>query len=646
MKESYRLLIGSVGDDIHSVGMCLLTIAFREAGFLVKNLMIGNQLDDFFHHADDFDAIFISCLNGHADLYLEEFPHKLKTFGLGNGAPKVWYLGGNLSVNGEADSVVRKYLSMGFDYVAPKPVGWHVIMEHLLADFERKGIRKRPVHDRMTRDMPSLPGLEAIDDTPLTDEEFHSIREKVLDTWPTGSAVWDTDVKKNHGDPTKNLHAVTKDRLNSFYKPLLQPRTGVAHVSDEIAILKQLRENGLDISSIQLDAASRKKMYAKAREGVLRTEKGKKSFLNGFPIPVHGVQGVEEILGAIDTPFQIRAGSPDHRLTYEIGLAGGTTSVEGGFICYLYPYDKETSPLTNLNYWKYVDKLAGWYYRKHGIIINREYFGPLTTSLIEPTIPMCINILEAVLSAKSGVRCISVGLAEQGNRSQDIAAIRVLDEMTRRYLAKYGFPHCTVSTVFHHYMAAFPSNEAMARDLIINSSTTGALARATRFMVKSPVESFKIPSKEDNVTALHLTKIGVSRARDLEVNREAVSMEMRILERQVSAIIGEVERLGRGSLARGAILAFQNGSLDIPFSPSKYNRNALITARDCDGAVRFVNPEVYPFDDALMDFHREKISQRMLKERRTKIHEIIDQDLTRIWKNEYREWPLDDCYIR
>ena len=42
------------------------------------------------------------------------------------------------------------------------------------------------------------------------------------------------------------------------------------------------------------------------------------------------------------------------------------------------------------------------------------------------------------LSAKSGVKCISVGLAEQGNRSQDIAAIRILLKMTKYYLKKYG----------------------------------------------------------------------------------------------------------------------------------------------------------------------------------------------------------------
>jgi methylaspartate mutase epsilon subunit len=353
----------------------------------------------------------------------------------------------------------------------------------------------------------------------MTDEEYLSTRTQVLQTWRTGAEVLTTDVKRNHTAPNKNLHAVTVERQRAGGGPLLQPRTGVAHVSDEIDILLYLRKNGLDVSSIQLDAASRKNMYAQAEEGVRRTEKGKRSFLNGYPVPIHGVRGVEQIVRAIDTPFQIRAGSPDHRLAYEIALAGGATSLEGGFICYLFPYDKRLSPVDNLKYWKYVDKLTGWYYQQYGIIINREYFGALTTSLIEPTIPICINIVQAILSARSGVRCMSVGLAEQGNRIQDVAAIRVLEQATRQHLSRHGFSDRTVSTVYHQYMAGFPTDPDKARAVITNSSTTGALAGATRFMIKTPVEAYKIPEKEDNAEALHLTRTGIQQAAQVRLDQ-------------------------------------------------------------------------------------------------------------------------------
>ena len=648
MIEAFRLLIGSVGDDSHSVGTSLLEIAFREAGFLVQNIGIMNVLEDFFQRAADVDAVFISCMNGHIDLYLKDFPMKLKKFNEKNTEPRVWYLGGNLSVQEPDENLIKKYRKRGFDFVSPKPVSCDVVMERLMKDFYDKGIKKRRVHGLLPDETIHISSLDIIDDTPMSGQVFFAEREQVLESWPTGQEVRDAEgegVKKNHAPAFKSMHNLILQQRGNGNRPLVQPRTGVAHTCDEIDILTHLRQNGLEVSSIQLDAASRKKMYRSAQEGVLRSEEGKKSFLNGYPVPIHGVKGVEKIVDTIDNPFQIRAGSPDHRLVYEIGLAGGASSLEGGFICYLFPYDKNTSPVESLSYWKYVDKLSEWYYKKYDIIINREYFGPLTCCLIEPMIPICINIVQAVLSAKSGVKCISVGLAEQGNRSQDIAGLNVLDKMTRNYLGKYGFSDCTVSTVFHQYMGAFPNDIGKARDLILNSSITGALAGASRIMTKTPVESIHIPSKEDNAEGLRLTHTGLRMAMDEKINHTVVNREMVLLEREVTAIMTAIEELGRGSVARGAMRAFEEGILDIPFSPSRYNKKRLITAKDCDGAVRFVNPELLPFADDIVDFHKEKIHQRMTRDRTGKVYKILDRDLTRIWKNDYIRWPLDEHYV-
>jgi methylaspartate mutase epsilon subunit len=643
--EVYRLLIGSIGDDSHSVGTSLLDIAFKEAGFFVKNLGILCTVDDFFWHADRFDAIFISCMNGHLDLYLKDFSIKLRRFNRRNGAPRLWYLGGNLSIQQSDEEVVRKYLKMGFDFVSPKPVSFTTIMERLAKDFYKKKIRKKRVEDTEDSITVRPSDLESVDDLPLTDRQFSAMRETVLNSWPTGEGVLQADIRKNHSCQHKELHNLLVKHQCNQTKPLIQPRTGVAHTCDEIDILLYLRENGLDVASIQLDAASRKKMFKQAEEGVVKTEKGQISFLNGYPVPIHGVAGIEKIVRAIDTPFQIRAGSPDHRLVYEIGLAGGASSVEGGFICYLFPYDKYTSPIESLGYWKYVDKLVNWYYENHHITVNREYFGPLTCCLIEPSIPICVNIVQAILSAKSGVRCISVGLAEQGNRIQDIAAVRVLDKMTRLYLARHGFSDVTVTTVFHHYMAAFPTDINKARDLIVNSSITGALARASRIMTKTPVEASHIPRREDNAEGLKLTHQGLLMSKDISVDWPGVQKESQLLELEVRAIMEVIEELGQGSAARGAIRAFECGILDIPFSPSTYNRNKLITVRDQDGAIRFANPEILPFSKDTVDFHKEKIYQRQTAEGKIKIFEILEEDLTRIWKNDFVKWPLDGHYI-
>lgn len=78
MPEAFRLLIGSMGDDSHSIGMFLLETVFRESGFFVKNIGIMNVWDDFFSRAENFDAVFISWMNEHADLYLKNFPPGVK----------------------------------------------------------------------------------------------------------------------------------------------------------------------------------------------------------------------------------------------------------------------------------------------------------------------------------------------------------------------------------------------------------------------------------------------------------------------------------------------------------------------------------------------------------------------------------------
>ena len=70
-----------------------------------------------------------------------------------------------------------------------------------------------------------------------------------------------------------------------------------------------------------------------------------------------------------------------------------------------------------------------------------------------------------------------------------------------------------------------------------------------------------------------------------------------------------------------------------------------MTARDCDGAIRFINPERMPFDDSIKDFHLQRIHERKTKERLSKDSQLLAQDLTRIGKNDFTHWPLDGGYV-
>ncbi|MCP5052453.1 MAG: methylaspartate mutase [bacterium] len=141
--EAHRLLIGSLGDDSHSVGMSLLETAFKESGFVVTNIGILNLLEEFFSRAPKYDAIFLSCVNGHAGLYLKDFPVQKRRFDVKHPAPKLWYLGGNLSVQESKDAVAKRYRRMGFDFVSPKPITCDAIKEVLFKDFYNKISKNR-----------------------------------------------------------------------------------------------------------------------------------------------------------------------------------------------------------------------------------------------------------------------------------------------------------------------------------------------------------------------------------------------------------------------------------------------------------------------------------------------------------------------
>jgi methylaspartate mutase epsilon subunit len=371
----------------------------------------------------------------------------------------------------------------------------------------------------------------------------------------------------------------------------------------------------------------------------------KQSALNGFPIPVYGVKEVRRMIDSLNSPFQLRAGGPDHRFTYEIALQSGISGLEGGAICYLMPYDKLTSPKDSILNWQYIDRLCGLYEQHTGVSINREYFGVLTATLIEPSIPVVVNIIQALLSAQQGVKSISVGYAEQGNRAQDIAAVRVLESSVQKYLKLFGFRDCRVTTVFHQFMAAFPSDHARSEDLIFNSCITACLANATRVMVKTAVESQRIPSTLDNVNAISLCRKSIVSAKDMRMKMNAVRVEKALITSEVNQIMRAVIELGNGMITVGAVKAIEEGIIDIFWSPNIYNGNKATSIRDVGGAIRFLDFGNLPFDEKTKSFHYEKTLIRKNMERDSSLFSLLEKDLSRIWQNDYKQWPLDDMYV-
>jgi len=610
----------------------------------VFNLSIRNTIDTFFQHVCDYDIVLISSKNGHAELYLNDFPRLLAQYRLTDDSAKLWYLGGSLSVSESSHQVKKRYLSMGFTNVYPKPISFREVLNDVNADIHRYEIRKRPYRHGKVKARATLAPIncDTVVDRKWTERELSEQRKKVLEEWPTGERILSTPTAIRK---TKSLDEMLWRNQEHFSGPLLQPRTGVADINEQIELLHFLEMSGSDISSVQLDSASRSKFYEKASKGRDESISRKRSVLNGFPVPVYGADELKRLINSLKTPFQLRGGGPDHRFTYEIAINAGSTGVEGGFLCYLLPYDRLCSPLESLSNWQYIDRLCALQEEKFGTVINREYFGVLTASLLEPSLAIVINIIQSILSLQQGCRSITVGYAEQGNRCQDIAAVQVMREMVEYYLRKFRYNSFRLTTVFHQYMAAFPSSYEKASQLIQNSAVTAMLAGATKIMVKTPVESIEIPDRNQNAVALNLCRMALLNAVDVKVNDERLKLEKDILRKEVKQIMEAIIDLGNYSVAIGAIKAVECGLIDIPWSPNIYNKGDVMGIRDKNGAIRFINTGNLPFSNEVKDFHLQKVTERKDLEREADIFSLLEKDLSRIWKNDYASWPLDGNYI-
>lgn len=467
----------------------------------------------------------------------------------------------------------------------------------------------------------------------ISKEEFNHIREEVLSLWPTGKDVNLEESFKYHKSlPENKIFSIKLTKAKKEGTTLIQPRAGVALVDDQIELLTYLQNVGqADLLPTTIDSYTRQNCYEDAQKGIIESIKSNKSMLNGFPAVNHGVQSCRRIINALDTPIQVRHGTPDARLLSEITYAGGFTSFEGGGISYNIPYAKNVPLEKTIRNWQYVDRLTGLY-EEEGISINREPYGPLTGTLVPPCISHSVAIIESLLAAKQGVKNISVGYGQCGNFIQDIASIRALEELTDEYLIKEGYEDVVITTVLHQWMGSFPQDESKAFSVIALGTTLASLSKATKVIVKTPHEAIGVPTMEANAQGLLCTKQVLSMLKDQEFKMNEVDIEKEVIKRETRCIIDKCFEIGENDIVLGTIRAFKSGILDIPFAPSVHTLGKLLPARDNHGAIRILNPGRLPFTPELLDFNNKKIEERAKYENREKSFQMVIDDVYAISK--------------
>jgi methylaspartate mutase epsilon subunit len=617
--------------------LTILRQALLMSDYHVYYLGTQNRLEDFFQIAPLANVVMISSMDGHGEYYLRGFPELVRQLKANR---PLWYVGGNLHL-GDGINYENDFLEMGFDRAFVKFIDIESVLEILKRDLNG-------VEPKISTLWQQPEGRKHFLPAPVSDElfdlgEMERLRREVLETWKTGHAARSLD---ENAEFLACQPSFVRAQAGAHANPLpilIQPRSGVSLVCPQIKLFKAFKSAGADVLSYQVDSLTRNNNYVGAEQAIRESRAAGVSSINGFPVVNHGVPGLRRIITEVKAPLQTRHSTRDPRLLAEISYAGGVTSFEGGAICYNIPYYRDYPLDESIKAWQYVDRLTGLYYERFGIVLDREFFGTLTATLIPPCLAIVVNIIEAILAVRQGVKSVSLGYAEQGNRIQDMAAIRTLARMADRVLKNLGHKDVQISTVFHQYMAAFPETPERSRELIYNSAITAALSGATRVIVKTCVESLRIPTVADNADAINLVRCGVADAASLLVDELSVAEECAVIEREVDAILESIIHCGRGSLAAGVVGGVRQGFLDVPFSPSVHNRGEVVTARDSVGAVRFLSTGQLQFDRELKDFHRTKMQDRrraggLLSDKQDYL--LVERDVLQIARGQYERWPL------
>ena len=467
----------------------------------------------------------------------------------------------------------------------------------------------------------------------IPEGEFQKLRQEVLTQWPTGKDVNLEEAIAYHKamPECRNFGKKLLD-AKAAGRTLVQPRAGVPVVEEHIKLMQYLEKYGeADLLPSTIDSYTRQNRYEEAENGIAESIRLGRAMMNGFPAVNHGVAKCRQVIESVNLPMQVRHGTPDARLLTEITFAGGFTSYEGGGISYNLPYCKNIPMERTIRDWQYVDRLTGLY-EEMGVSINREPYGPLTGTLVPPCISHAAAIIEALLAAEQGVKNITVGYGQCGNLTQDVAAIRTLEELTDEYLQKYGYKDVQVTTVLHQWMGGFPADEAKAFGVISSGSLIAALAKATKVIVKTPHEAVGIPTMEANAEGLRCTKQVVNMLADQTLSSAKLEEEKEIIRQETRCIVDKCFELGNGDIAVGVCRAVESGALDVPFAPCRANAGLMLPCRDNEGAIRILNMGNLPFTKDLQDFHAAKIAERAAAENRKPSFQMVIDDVYAIGK--------------
>lgn len=377
-------------------------------------------------------------------------------------------------------------------------------------------------------------------------------------------------------------------------KMLVQPRGGFPTYKKQFALNEFFVNANVDVLPLTIDSNTRLNDYATAKKMLRLSEENDIDMLNGYPLVNHGYRTTRKMITHFNKPVSLRHGTPDARLLIETAIASGIFEIEGGPITYLLPYSKNFPLDKAFLYWKYVERVCANYSQLNEPI-NRESFGPLTATLVPPSITIVIQLLEMLLSLEEGVKSFSVSFAQQGSMNQDIVTGAVIKKLAKFYAEQINCGDAAINLVYHQWMGAFPTNKDYAEQLISISTVIASMVGADKIITKTREEASGIPTKEANAKTVANTQysLGILNGLPNVVDEQ----EEEILTLEVKAIMEAVFNDPADTLWRKVFNSIKNGVIDVPFSPHIINHNNMITIRDAQKNIRIIKRGNVPIPD-------------------------------------------------
>jgi methylaspartate mutase sigma subunit len=138
MDEVGKVVLGVIGEDVHTVGIKILEMALKDAGFQVVSLGAQVSQEEFIDAASQTgaDAILVSSFSGHAEMLVEGFRERCKRAGLKD---VILYIGGYLTLEGRPwEEVEGRFKELGFDRVYPPGTKPEKALEDLRQDIQSR----------------------------------------------------------------------------------------------------------------------------------------------------------------------------------------------------------------------------------------------------------------------------------------------------------------------------------------------------------------------------------------------------------------------------------------------------------------------------------------------------------------------------